>query len=374
MVAEMETPLLRWVKRVGIVMGTLIAGLGGLLHWAAGGRQEPGEHRGENGYFGPPRRASASVPSSQPGAPVGAEQPLVVMSWNMAYARGTNPDNDSNEVASRSEILRRLREMGQLMRKVGADIVLLQEIDFRSKRSRYIDQLEVLAHASGLHYGARAVSWRARWVPHPLWPPTKHYGPVMSGGAVLSRFPITANRVVLYPKPEENGRLYNAFYLFRYSQYVSLRWAGRELLVVNNHLEAFKKANRQLQARLLARHLVGLGAQETRALLLVGGDFNTTPPEARKKHGFVDCVEDDYRDDATLATVGAVAGVRELVPSERYRTDEAAHFTFPTLAPTRRLDYLFFDDRIALDRYEIVATEDFSDHRPIVARLRFKPR
>lgn len=362
----------RWLFRIVGILVFLAGGFASFLWWAAGGRQQPGERDDEIRDYGAavastpaatsaPAPAPASTPTSAP-----TLRQLRVLTWNIAYARGTNPDNDANEVPSKAEAEHRLRAMGELMRKQRVDVVLLQEVDFASRRSRYLDQLALLARHAGLRYSARALSWKARWVPHPLWPPHKQYGRMLGGGGVLSRFPIERNRVLLHPKPPENGVIYNAFYLYRYSQFVTLRLPdGQRLLVVNNHLEAFKKQNRVHQAQLLSKRLTQLPTP--RPLMLLGGDLNTTPQEARRKHGFSDSPEDDYRDDATLATLARTPGLREIVPTARYVADEAAHFTFPSLSPTRRLDYVFHDERLHLSRYEILRPRAFSDHCPLLA-------
>ena len=230
----------------------------------------------------------------------------------------------------------------------------------------------MLAQHSGLRYSARAVSWRANYVPFPYWPLSQHYGRVLSGGAVLSRFPIESNPVTLHPKPAANPWWYNLFYLFRYSQRVKLRLAAdKQVWVVNNHLEAWDKGNRVAQAQRLLREVQQLRRDEgdQAPVLVVGGDLNTVPPEAKRKHGFADEPRDDYRHDPTLSVLRRLPGLREIVPVERYVADEAAHFSFPCLAPTRRLDYLFVDGRAKVARYEFVRTGDFSDHLPVLASV-----
>lgn len=260
--------------------------------------------------------------------------------------------------------------MGQLIEAQHADIVLLQEVDFESKRSRRVDELARLARYSGLRYAARAVSWRANYVPFPYWPPSQHYGRVLSGGAVLSRYPIRQNRVLLHPKPRSNPWWYNLFYLFRYSQQVEIDLGTQHVWVVNNHLEAWDRANRAAQARSLLREVQRMGAAG-QVVLAVGGDLNTVPPEARRKHRFADDPRDDYRHDETLAVLRRLPQMREIVPQARYVADEAAHFTFPTLAPTRRLDYLFVHQSAHIAGYQIIRTGDYSDHLPLRAELTF---
>lgn len=354
------------LKVIGIVMALFAAGIGGFFFWSSSGGQLPGLRAGEVFDYGkgPPPRLPAR------------NDRLVVMTWNIAWAHGADSDLDRNDVAPRAVIAERLRRMGALIREKKADVVLLQEIDFASKRSRYIDELAALARASGLRYGARAVSWRARYIPFPYWPPRQHYGRMLSGGAVLSRYPITANRVVLFPKPQSQPWWYKRFYLFRYSQQVQIARGENRMWVINDHLEAWDKANRQAQARALLRHVGALRDQnggESWPVLVVGGDMNTVPPEARRKSRFADAPEDNYEADATLHILRRLPGLREVVPPERYRQDERSYFTFPSTAPVRRLDYLFVDERATVARVTVVPTSEFSDHRPVVAELRLGP-
>ncbi|MBW2735019.1 MAG: endonuclease/exonuclease/phosphatase family protein [Deltaproteobacteria bacterium] len=350
----------RWqvvLRRLGLGSVLFMAGIAGFIAWAAGGGLEPGERSGEI-------RRLPLVVSPPQSRPRSAVQRVTVMTWNIAFARGTNPDNNANEPSSRGVLKERLRQMGALVRKHQVDILLLQEVDFDARRSHHLDQLALLGKHAGLPYAASALSWRARWVPHPPWPPSKHYGPVVSGGGVLSRFPIESNRVLLHPKPPENSFIYNLFYLHRYSQFLTIRLGKRELQVVNNHLEAFSKHNRMAQARVLARRLT-MGKGST--LRLMGGDLNTAPPEAQKKHAFIDSPRDDYRGDETLSLLRGIPGLREIVPLARYQEKERKFFTFPTMAPTRRLDYIFYDEGLKLTQTTFLQTQAYSDHRPILA-------
>lgn len=339
---------------------------GGLFYWASAGALSAGERIGEIVDFGD----SAGLASAQGDA---AGRPLTILTWNLAWARGTDPDPGHNPPVARATYDDHLRRMGALLRARAADIVLLQEIDFGAGRSHGIDELAALARASGLRYGARALSWRARYVPYPYWPPREHYGRMLSGGAVLSRFPIAANRVLLHSKPANQPWWYRPFYLSRYTQLVQLRRGDQRLWVVNNHLEAFDGATRAAQAQTVLRVVSELADRLREVgderLLAVGGDLNTVPPEARRRAGFPDAPEDDYTRDDTLVTLRRLPGLVEIASPERYVADEPRHFTFPTMAPTRRLDYLFVDPRLPVVSYEMVRTGAFSDHLPVVATL-----
>ena len=115
-----------------------------------------------------------------------------------------------------------LQAMSALMRKEEVDIVLLQEVDFDAKRSHHQNQLAELSRRTGLGFQHALVSWDAFYVPFPGLNPKNQFGKIKSGGGILSRFPIIPIQSDLLPKPIENGKLYNFFYLNRYLQMVEI--------------------------------------------------------------------------------------------------------------------------------------------------------
>jgi endonuclease/exonuclease/phosphatase family metal-dependent hydrolase len=290
---------MRWTRRrvtiasaIGAVV-LLLAAAGAFLLWASAGRQSPGTFDGPVHDYG-----AGTDESAEPGSS------LVVMTWNIAYAHGPGSEGTGYSILPEDEAAARLARIGNVIRDSGADVALLQEVDFDSDRSHRVDQLEALARYTGLRYAARAVTWRARYVPFPYWPPSGHWGRMESGGAVLSRYPVKTNSVTLHPKPDAYSLIHNAFYLFRYSQVVTIRRGGRELRVVNSHLDAYDRPNREEQAKALAigvRDLVSSGGVD-----VLGGDMNAPPPEAALLHAFPDEPGTDFRGDATMATLRGI--------------------------------------------------------------------
>jgi endonuclease/exonuclease/phosphatase family metal-dependent hydrolase len=288
---------------------------------------------------------------------------LRVLSWNIAWGYGWGSEG-SGSAKEKDHFDRSLDAMGATIRDLGADVVLLQEIDFDCTRSHGVDQAELLARKAGLPYVAYAVSWRANWLPFPYWPPADHYGRMSSGGAILSRFPITSNRVELFPKPEENSFVYNLFYLFRYGQTVEIDRGGSKLVVINTHLEAFRRGTREAQAA----HLASAVASVEEERLIFGGDLNSVPEEAALRRGYPDEPETTHDGERTVALFRAVEGLADTVPSA---TAGREHFTFPSHAPNRKLDYLFHGSGYELlEVRALTEAGTASDHLPMFARLR----
>ncbi len=338
------------LKRLLIILGILAVA----LFWAMGGIQNPKTYDGEITDFG--------------GDEAEPDDSLVVMTWNIAYAYGEGSDGDeSYQSRSREEMEERLRILGDQIKKVNPDLVLLQEVDFGSKRSGNIDQLKMLANITKLKYGAYAQNWRAGYVPYPYWPPARHFGKMNSGIGVLSRYPIKANKVTLHPKPEANIWIYNAFYSFRTSQHVEIQIGNSTFGIINNHLEAYKRENREKQAEAL---LAMVRELQNSSLAIVGGDMNTLPVNAEKKHDFPDDPGHDLREDRTMQALLQMDSFREVIDEEDYKKNEAAYFTFPSHDPNRRIDYIFVNEGIHVSNAYILQSGEISDHLPVVAELK----
>jgi endonuclease/exonuclease/phosphatase family metal-dependent hydrolase len=330
---------------------------GALLYWASGGRQSPGWNRGEIHTL------------KNLDKEVFQKSSLRVLSWNIAYAQGRGSAGDHEYIPASEELMReRLQKMGELIQKQKADIVLLQEVDFASGRSHHLNQLKLIQEASGLSFAASALTWKAGYIPYPYWPIQHHFKKIRSGGAILSRYPITHTHAFRYPKPKHLSFLYRAFYLFRYSQWASIQLGEKSISVINNHLEAFDLTSREQQA-LSLKDLIR-ERNDKPPLLLFGGDLNTTPPSAQRKKNFPDALEDNYENDSTLEIFESLSEFREMIPREKYTENEEKYFTFPAWAPSRRLDYLFIHKNREIDEALVLhEAGDLSDHLPIFAQI-----
>src|SRR5205807_39535 len=96
---------------------------------------------------------------------------------------------------------RSLARIAEVVAELAPDVLLLQEVDRGSDRSCGVDQAALIARKAGLLHLARAPSWDVDYLPFPYWPPSRHYGRLLSGGAILSRHPIADCRVEILDKP-----------------------------------------------------------------------------------------------------------------------------------------------------------------------------
>jgi len=345
----MHPRLKKALKVVLVSLCVLVFLLIAFILWAISGRGDTSEILEGEVRQTPGVEAKALPPADE----------LRILTWNIAYGRG--PAGDESGPWTREHIESHLDKIADSIAARGADIAALQEVDLGAARSHGIHQAEYLASRLGWPYFACVVTWQQNYVPYPYWPPSRHYGEMLSGQCVLSRYPLKSNRRIRLPQPEANPFWYNMFYLHRAIQHVVVDVGSRTLPVLNVHLEAFDGPNRQ-------RHMDRL-VQEVDDLkdghMIVLGDFNALPPEEPKRHGFEDEPDADFREDKTMNGMWTRAGFREVLAHLDPRPN-----TFPAETPTRRLDYLFVGSGFTLLGQTVMEKETFSDHLGIVAHVR----
>ena len=221
-----------------------------------------------------------------------------------------------------------LARVADIVRETGADVALLQEVDRGTRRSGQVDQPDVLARRTGF-----AVAFGK----------TLDYDGGEYGIAVLSRWPIaqqTLMRLRVEPPQRRSGGSYEP----RGAQRVIVRAPGGDLVVINTHLDASGEDHYRRQE---IRPVLAL-AHDAGSLVLVGGDFNSTPESE---------VQGELRNgglrDAWLAC------------------GNGDGFTYPADTPVKRIDYLYLAGASTCSRAEVLATTA-SDHRPLLVTVRLR--
>lgn len=288
------------------------------------------------------------------------EEPSVVkvLTWNLGFLYGKGSEGPGYLPRTKEFYEERLQGLVNQIREWGPDIICFQEIDFDSHRSGNINQAEYVALKAGYPFVAEGVTWDANYIPFPYWPLSRNFGKMRSGGAILSRFPIKSHHLELTPKPAANPWWYNLFYLHRYFQKVVIDIGGKDYTFVNLHLEAFKKETRADEIKMLTARL------EKEKFDFISGDFNMVPDVSVKKRNYPES-EDDYDGDLSFGLMKK-SGMDEVIPEAIYSKEEQRFFTFPSWAPNRRLDYIFFRKGLKMMRAEVLPSA-LSDHLPIRA-------
>lgn len=275
---------------------------------------------------------------------------LRVVTYNIGYLSGmTNnrPQRPSREFYANNE-----ERVIPALRALNADIIGFQEIDFDSERSYRTNQAKMICD-SLFPYGAFAVNWDKRYVPFPMWPPKVHFGKILSGQAVVSTYPLLDQEVHRLEKVKSNPFYYNALYLDRLAQVVTVDHPVRPFKVINLHAEAFDAETRRRQLNYMYDLFWELEKEHPVILL---GDFNSDPV-------FPD------------AEIGIFLNDERFTVAAFDRNNPAANLkTYPSANADERLDYIFLN----ANRFELVDSrvlqefDDISDHLPCMAVLRIR--
>ncbi|MEO1591429.1 MAG: endonuclease/exonuclease/phosphatase family protein [Cyanobacteria bacterium J06632_22] len=329
------------LKGVAIALG--LSGLSLLIfyNWATAGSYPTGRYA-EVLRYGEPR--------TEP-----EKDTFTVVSYNIGYLSGLT----NNVAVERSADLfeANLQQAVQAMQGLDADFIALQEIDLDSKRSFQTNQVEALAKALAMPVGAVTINWDKNYVPFPYWPPAAHFGRVLSGQAVLSRYPVAKNDRIVLEKVASQPFYYNAVYLDRLAQVTEIRIGNRPVILINLHLEAFDNPTRLAQTQVV-KDLAERYAQDYPVLLV--GDFNSAVNRPE---------EGEPRTIELLLESALFAGA---IAPEQYSDPSQA--TYPTDQPEHKLDYIFYtpDTIEMLEARVVTEAGQASDHLPVAMTFRLR--
>jgi len=217
-----------------------------------------------------------------------------------------------------------LDRVAEIIRRSRADIVLLQEVDNRTRRSRGVNQLERLR----VLLGFKAVFGKAI-----------DYDGGEYGIGILSRWNIASSRFAILPvDPTDSADRRN--YEERGALVARIEAPWGMIRVIDTHLDAGRGDSMRVRQ---ARTLVTIAnAERDSGFAIVGGDLNSEPA-------------------GPVVHMLESAGWIDLFS----RCGSGERFTFPAAKPVKRIDFLFGgkDSRCAT---AAVLNTQASDHRPVL--------
>lgn len=244
-----------------------------------------------------------------------------------------------------------------------SDFFLYQEVDFRSKRSYFANQFELIKGLLPEYAAFFAPNYRAPVVPIPVFEPWHLYGEVESGLGTFSRYqPYSSERLQL---PGDFGWPTRIFQLDRCLAVHRFRVSGgKELVAVNLHNSAYDKGGR-LKAQQMAFLQRFLEEEYAKGhYVIVGGDWNQVPPFFRfdgympgRTQGYTQInIEPDFMPE------GWQWGYDPRVPTNRKtKTPYVAGETFITL-----IDFFLVSPNVKIKTLKGIDQQfRFSDHQPV---------
>jgi endonuclease/exonuclease/phosphatase family metal-dependent hydrolase len=233
---------------------------------------------------------------------------LRVLAYNIHHGEGTDGKVD-------------LPRLANVIKAAMPDLVALQEVDKKVKRTGYVDQLAELAKLTGMH------GTFGKQIP---------YDGGDYGQAILSRTEIGEQSIHLLPgMPDREQRI-------AYEVRVTVH--GETISFVSTHLHHANAAFREEQATKLNE----LFAKADRPVILAG-DLNANPDSKP-----LDILDKQWK----------------------RATADPKLWTFPAVKPTKQIDYILFKpaNRFKVLEAKVINEAVASDHRPILAVLEFLPK
>ena len=289
--------------------------------------------------------------------------------WNIGYA-GLGKESDlfhdggKMVVTPKAAVEKNLEGVKNLMVKMqNVDFFLLQEVDKNSRRSYHKNQVGYLSEGLKDYNYTFATNYNAAFIPYPFAQP---YGKVLSGLTTFSRYmPKESFRYALpseYSWPVSMFFVKRCFLIQRYE--VS---SGKELVVINTHKSAYDTGGKVKKHQMLELKKIILAEYEKGNYVVVGGDWNQSPP--------------GYLDENSQLSDPAINVPDDFMPkgwqwifddsSPTNRKMKAPYEEGQT--PTQLLDFFLISPNIELIAASTISQNfEFSDHHPVYMRVQLK--
>jgi endonuclease/exonuclease/phosphatase family metal-dependent hydrolase len=332
------------IAAVIVILGLLGGLLLAVLLWAGGGKTLHEPHG--SGII-------EGIPDALERDPV-ASGTLAVLTYVLAYGLGGQRYSAASlEVAT---IYDRLDCIVETIAASGADVALLQEVDFASQRTHNIDQLHYIAAALGWGFAARAIAWECRYLPYPVWPAGRAVGRLRAGMGVISRYPLVQNSRQRLSQARPVPMLASLFSPHPTVQMVDVQCGTQTIRLFNVHLDVHDAATRQRQARELTEFVRQVA---TPASILMG----VLHPVARRVSP--DSHEPERSPDQA---VGIILDALQ----ERFRAVPDDGLPAPALAAPAPVPYLLVGSGVrAVETRVMPPQESISAYSPLLVQLRW---
>ena len=226
---------------------------------------------------------AAEVLLEETDVPLVKQDTFKLMNWNVGYAGlGKEMDffyDEGTQVRPSEALNRKYLDGIKAFVKANdtVDFWMLQEVDIKSRRSHFVNEVAEIEHAKSGSFDVFAKNYDVPFVPVPVYEPM---GSVLGGLMIFSEFqPAEALRYA-YPLiaswPDKLFLLDRCFILNRYPLQ-----SGKDLVVINTHNSAYvyDSALRVHELQILKK--IMLAEYDRDNFVVAGGDWNQNPPGYR---------------------------------------------------------------------------------------------
>lgn len=298
---------------------------------------------------------------------------LNLMIWNIGYC-GLSDDMDffydgGKQVRTSEENVLENCDFvkTQLKNNDSLDFILLQEVDIRSKRSYYINEVDSFKNLLSDFHPFFGKNYDVSFVPSPI---TSPLGRVKSGLLSFSKF--NPKEVTRYSFPGNYSWPVKLFMLDRC--FLVKRFPtnnNKELIVVNTHNSAYDDGSLKAQQMKYLKSFL-LEEYSKGNYVIVGGDWNQNPPDV----DYSDLKENSPTKRFVLNPINAnylptdwTWAYDPHTPTNRYLN--APYEKGKTITPI--IDFYLMSPNISL---QFIKTQNFdfknTDHQPVISKIKFK--
>ncbi len=296
---------------------------------------------------------------------------IKVASYNIHFGIGLNR---KTLAINQQSYIRRLNKITEILKEIDADVVLLQEVDFASKRSHFINQAEFLAENAGYAYFVEGTTLRKKFHLNSL----NVHGKIDHGLAILSKIPIESCESYIFEYSSEMPFFLKWLFCPHGALKCRLSLNNQIIEIINLHIEPWSQETKENQIKLVKNRYLTNKNFPT----IIGGDFNSMEPEIlRNNHYhlndapyFIKKSKWDFDKEQTISIIKNLS-FTEAVPSKIYLKNKTAYFTFPSNNPMVKLDYIFAGFKAKVKTGEIFQkARTASDHLPIYAVIKINEK
>lgn len=185
-------------------------------------------------------------------------------------ADGTPVVGKHGRAVSKEHTINNTNGSKELVKKLSADYILLQEVDVKATRSYGINQKEEFENAFTNYGSVFALNFHA---PYMIYPFTEPHGAVQAGLLTLSNHSIESATRISYPIT--TSFLSKFFDLDRCFTITRSKVSnGKELVVINSHMSAYDKGGTMRAKQLQLLNDTMESEYKKGNYVIVGGDFN----------------------------------------------------------------------------------------------------
>jgi endonuclease/exonuclease/phosphatase family metal-dependent hydrolase len=296
---------------------------------------------------------------------------LKIMTWNIKFGAGRIDVffdcHGNREIIKEDEVIANLKAISNKIKEIDPDIIFLQEVDIKSKRTSNVDQAQFILNNTDLNYGYYASQWKSLFIPK------NNIGKINTGNLILSKYPLKeAKRYSLVPIKSQN-LIMQYFYLKRNFLVANLELNNHKIILITTHLSAFAQdETKSRQIKQVENFTNGL--KQDKINFILAGDFNIIPPGSTKVNNFPDSVcKGSFEADDFTEQVEWLSSIynnqNSAIKLSDYQKNNEKYFTHTTDKNgfwNRKLDYIFSNGNLENGEVLQKDTMKLSDHAPII--------